>query len=402
MRNPARSAESTRKAYEMRDRVSERERFYLASHYEIFSTGNLEAARKTLESWAHAYPRDSDPSPNLLMVYEILGDYDKALPAAKEALRLAPDSPATYSDLVSVYIYLDRLEDAKATAKEALAHNLDSTGLHIYSYEIDFLQHDPEGMRREAAAIRAQASHGNVMLELESLSAAYAGKFARARDFTQQAAETAKRAGDSTEAAAYLVEEALSEALAGNREFARRQAHAALALANDKDTERAAGTALALVGDASEAARLARDLTKRFPENTQIEIETTTMEAGILLSRGEAGKAVELMAKIAPYEFAGDPASVVAFVRGEALLAAHEGATAAVQFQKILDHPGIPRNFVPAALANLGLGRAYVLMGETGKARDAYQRFLGIWKDADPNLAVLGQAKAEVAKLNPK
>ena len=402
MGDTARAAESARKAYELRDRVSDSERFYLASHYQMFTTGNLEAARKTLELWAQNYPRDSRAFSNLEKVYNTLGEHEKALAAAKESFRLNPGAASAYREVVTGYIFLNRLEEAGAAAREAQAHNLDFPILHMYLYQIDFLRHDPEGMLKEAALVKAKPGYGNLMLDLESYSAASAGQFARARDLTGQAAEGAKRAQNDEEAASYLAEEAMAEAVAGNREFAKRQARAALAVSKDKsrDVERMAGTALALVGDSSGAARLSADLSKRFSEDTQVAITGAMIQAAILLNQGEAGKAIDALAAIAPYDLTGgDDTAASAYERGQVRLAARQGAAAAVQFRKVLDHPGVTRNFVAGALAHLGLGRAYALTGDIGKARDAYRDFLTVWKDADPDAMALRQAKAELATL---
>jgi eukaryotic-like serine/threonine-protein kinase len=402
MGDTARAAESARKAYELRDRVSDRERFYLASHYEMFTTGNLEAARKTLELWAQNYPRDGSPFSNLEKVYNTLGEHEKALAAGNESFRLTPGAAAPYREVVTGYIFLNRLQEAEAAAREAQAHNLDFPILHAYLYQIAFLRHDPEGMLKEAALVKAKPGYGNVMLDLESYSAASAGQFARARDLTGQAAEGAKRAQNYEDAASYLAEEAMAEAVAGNREFAKRQARAAIAVSKDKsrDVERMAGTALALVGDSSGAARLAADLSRRFPEDTQVAITRAMIQAAILLNQGEAGKGIAALAQIAPYDLTGgDDTAASAYERGQVLLAAHQGAAATVQFRKVLDHPGVTRNFVAGALAHLGLGRAYALTGDIGKARAAYLDFLTLWKDADPDAPALRQAKAELATL---
>ena len=402
MGDTGRAAESARKAYALRDRVSDRERFYLASHYEMFTTGNLEAARKTLELWAHNYPRDAMPFSNLERVYNTLGEHEKALAAGQESFRLSPDAASAYRELVTAYIFLNRLQEAEAVAKEAQAHHLDFPILHIYLYQIDFLRHDPEGMKREAALVSAKPGYGNLMLDVESYSAASAGQFVRARDLTRQAAVGAQRAQDNEDAASYLAEAAMSEAVAGNREFAKRQALAALALSKDKgkDIERMAATALALAGDSSGAARLAADLSKRFPEDTQVAITGAMIQAAILLNQGEAGKGIDALAAIAPYDLtSSDDTASTAYLRGQVLLAAHEGAAAAVQFRKVLDHPGVTRNFVAGVMAHLGLARAYALTGDTGKARAAYQSFLAAWKDADPDVPVLRQAQAEFARL---
>ena len=229
---------------------------------------------------------------------------------------------------------------AEAVAKEAQAHHLDFPILHIYLYQIDFLRHDPEGMKREAALVSAKPGYGNLMLDVESYSAASAGQFVRARDLTRQAAVGAQRAQDNEDAASYLAEAAMSEAVAGNREFAKRQALAALALSKDKgkDIERMAATALALAGDSSGAARLAADLSKRFPEDTQVAITGAMIQAAILLNQGEAGKGIDALAAIAPYDLtSSDDTASTAYLRGQVLLAAHEGAAAAVQFRKVLD-----------------------------------------------------------------
>jgi serine/threonine protein kinase/tetratricopeptide (TPR) repeat protein len=396
-----RAAESARKAYELRDRVSDRERFYLASHYEMFTTGNLEAARKTLELWAQNYPRDGAPFSNLEKVYNTLGEHEKALAAGQASFRLSPGAASAYRELVTGYIFLNRLDEAQAVAKEAQAHNLDFPILHIYLYQMDFLRHDPEGMRKEAAVVNAKPGYGNLMLDVESYSAASAGQFVRARDLTRQAADGAQRAQNNEDAASYLAEAAMSEAVAGNREFAKRQASAALALSKDtgKDIERLAATALAMAGDSGGAARLAADLSKRFPEDTQVGIAKVMIQGAILVNQGEAGKGIDALAAIAAYDLSGDDTTSSAYLRGDAFLAARQGSAAAVEFQKVLDHPGVTRNFVAGAMAHLGLARAYVLTGETEQARAAYQHFFQVWKDADLNLPALQQAKVEFGRL---
>jgi len=401
MGDTARAAESARKAYDLRDRVSDRERFYLASHYEMFTTGNLEAARKTLELWAQNYPRDASPFSNLEKVYNTLGEHEKALASGKESLRLTPGASAAYREVITAYIFLDRLAEAEAAAREAQAHKLDFPILHIYLYQIDFLRHDPEGMRKEAAVVGARPGYKNLMLDVESYSAAAEGQFARARDLTEQAAEGAKRDQNSEDAASYRAEEAMAEAAAGNQEFAKRQAQAALSLSKDKgkDIERLAGTALAQAGESNVAARLADDLSKRFPEDTQVGINRTMIEAAIFLNRGDPGKAIHTLAPLEPYELTGDDTTSPAYERGQAFLAARQGAAAAVEFQTILDHPGVMRNFVVGAVARLGLARAYGLTGDVVKARAAYQLFFEVWKNADPDLPALLQAKAEFARL---
>ena len=398
----ARAAENTRKAYELRERVSEREKLYITSHYEEFVTGNLEAARKTYELWAQTYPHDDTPRGNLALIYVALGEYDKALAAQQETLRLSK-SGLSYTNLVSGYVTVNRLDEARATAQEAQAHNLDSP--HQTLYFIDFLQHDAAGMEREAAALMGKPGFEDVMLESESDTVAYAGQFAKARELTRRASESAQRADEKETAAGYVAEAALREALVGNMSLAKQQAQAALALSTGRDVEAISAIALGLAGDAAQATRLAADLAKRFPEDTIAQFNyLPTIRAAIFLRGGSATKAIEALVPIAPYEL-GSPAQTVPYalypiyVRGEAYLASHQGTEAVAEFQKILDHRGIVLNEPIGALARLQIGRAYAMQGDSGKARAAYQDFLTLWKDADADIPIFVAAKAEYAKL---
>jgi tetratricopeptide (TPR) repeat protein len=409
MGQTARAAENTRKAYELRERVSERERFYIASHYEEYVNGDLEAARKIYESWAQTYPRDDLPPGNLAGNYFTLGEYDKALSAAQEALRLDPGHGSAYAALVVLYTFLNRLDEAKATAQDAQAHNLASPSMHLYLYMIDFLQHDVAGMEREAAGLMGKPGYEDVMLYTESDTAAYAGQFSKARELTRRAADSAQRADEKETAAGYEAEAAVREALIGNLGLARQQAHTAVALSGGRDVYAISAVALGLAGDSAQAMRLANDLSQRFPKDTMVQSEYLPMIRGaIILGSGSASKdavkAIEVLAVAAPYEL-GNPVQTVDFnlypvyLRGQAYLAARQGAEAVAEFQKILDHPGFVLNEPVGALAYLGLGRAYSMQGDTAKAQAQDQFFLNLWKDADSDLPILKEAKAEYAKL---
>ncbi len=424
MGESARSAENARKAYELRERVSERERFYIASHYEHYATGDLEAARKIYELWAQTYPRDEAPLASLHFIYTELGAYDKALAAVREALKLNSGNGLDYANLVFAYLNLNRLDEARATAQEAQRHNLDSPFVHTGLYLIDFLQHDAAGMEREAARLMGEPGYEDVMLDYESDSAAYEGQLVKARELTQRAADSARRADEKETAAGYLAEAAVREALVGNIGVARQQAQAGLALSDGRDVEAVSATALGLAGDSAQAMRLANDLSKRFPKDTMVQSEYLPMiRAGGILGGGKASKqvdkAIDALAAAAPYELGinADAALYPAYLRAEAYLAAQQGAAAAAEFQKVLDNPGVVQNEPIGALAHLGLGRAYALEarlsrhGENddvkpplqpdafAKARAAYKDFLTLWKDADPDIPILKEAKAEYAKL---
>jgi hypothetical protein len=263
---------------------------------------------------------------------------------------------------------------------------------------VDFLQHDTAGMEREAAMLMGKPGHEDITLDAESDTARYGGGFAKARELTRQAIDFAQRADQMEAAAEHQAEAAVHEALVGNMTLAEHQALAALALASGKSVEATSGIALGLAGDSAQAARLAADLGKRFPEDTIVRFEyLPTIRSALALRSGDAAKAIDSLAAAAPYELV--TGLYPAYLRGEAYLAAKQGAPAGVEFQKILDHPGVVENDLIGALAHLGLGRAYALAGDSAKAKTAYQDFLALWKNADPDIPILQQAKAEYAKL---
>ncbi|MGA9999203.1 MAG: tetratricopeptide repeat-containing serine/threonine-protein kinase, partial [Candidatus Acidiferrales bacterium] len=411
----ARATENIRKAYELRERVSEREKFYIVSHYEHFVTGNLEAARKTYELWAQTYPRDRAQTANLENIYDALGDYEKVLAVSKELLKLNPESGSSYTDLVGSYLNVNRLDEARATAHEAQVKNLDNPGNHQTLYTIDFLQHDAAGMEREAAGLMGKPGFEDNILYTESDSAAYAGQFSKARELTRRASESAQRADEKETAASYEAEAAVREAVVGNMSLAKQQAQAAVALSTGRDVEAISAVALGLAGDAAQATRLAADLAKRFPEDTIVQFNyLPSIRAAIALQEGSAIRAIEALVPATPYELGscGWPFIFVLYpiyLRGEAYVAMQQGSPATVEFQKILDHPGVVQNEPIGALAHLGLGRAYALEAQSAqgpdadaalaKARAAYQDFLTLWKDADPVIPILIAAQSEYAKL---
>jgi len=405
MGQTARAAENTRKAYELRERVGERERFYIVSHYELEAVGNIEAARKTCELWTQTYPRDVIPTVLLSAIYGGVGDFDKALSASQTALKLDPGSGIVYANLVGNYMNVNRLDEARTTAHEARAHNLDNPSIHSFLYTIDFLQHDVAGMEREAATLMGKPGFEDNMLYGESDTAAYGGQFAKARELTRRASDSALRADEKETAATYEAEAALREALVGNMSQAKQGAKAALTLSNGKDVEALSAIALALSGDVVQATRMATDLAKRYPEDTIVQYDYLPMiHAGAAIQSGSPTKAIEALAPSAPYEF-GSPAQSVSFalypvyLRGEAYLAARQGSTAAAEFQKILDHLGVVTNEPIGALAHFGLGQAYAISGDAAKAKTGYQDFFALWKDADPDIPILKEAKTEYAKL---
>jgi tetratricopeptide (TPR) repeat protein len=402
---PSLAAENTRKAYELRERVTERERFYITSRYYEYVIGDLEKARQSYELWAHTYPRDVVPAGNLNVICDYLGQYDKALAQSRESYRLVPDG-LSYSNLVNAYLFLNRLEEARTTAEEAQTKNLDSPYLRVNLYALAFLQNDAAGMAQQVAWAAGKSGVEDALLEDEADTAAYSGRLAKARGFSRQAVASAERAEEKETAAGYEADAAVREALFGNEAEARQRAAAVLALSTGRDVQYGAALALALAGDAHRAQALADDLGKRFPEDTIVQFNyQPTIRAQFALERNDTSRAIEALQAATPYELglpgtgSFTPGLYPVYVRGDAYLAAHQGIEAAAEFQKILGHHGVVQNGSIGALAHLGLGRAYVLQGDTGKASAAYQDFLTLWKDADPDIPILVVAKSEYAKL---
>jgi serine/threonine protein kinase/tetratricopeptide (TPR) repeat protein len=396
----ARAAESARRAYELRERTSELEKLSISSYYELFVTGDLEAARRANELWAQTYPRDAEPRSFLCVIYGYLGEYEKTLTATQESLRLDPTNGYDIGNLAYVYLFLNRLDEAKATAEKAPARDFDVPLLHRAIYGVAFLQRNSAGMEHEAIVVKGKPGLEDLVLDEQSNTAAYSGEFSKARDLSRQASDSAQRADEKETAAGYKAEAALHEALVGNMDLAQQQARTALAQTDSLEVEAMSAIAFGLAGAPAQATRLASDLGKRFPENTIAEFQYLPMiRAVILLRRNAADKAVEELEAAAPYELGTALPLYPAYLRGGAYLAAKKGAAAGVEFQKILAHPSVVLNDSIGALAHLGLGRSYAMTGDNAKAKTAYGDFLALWKDADPDLPILKAAKAEYAQL---
>jgi eukaryotic-like serine/threonine-protein kinase len=393
MGQTVRGAESIRKAYELRERASDREKFNITAQYERAVTGDLEALQKTCELWVQTYPRDVVPLVMLQGTYREWGEYDKSLAASQQAVKLNPESSILYGNLVQGYLENNRLDEARAAAQEAQAHNLDSQ-IHHYLYEIDFLQHNAAGMEHEAEKLGKS--------EVESRAAVYAGQFAKARKLTGNSSQSAQRADAKESTATSEAQAALEDALVGNMASAKKRAQTALALSTQKDIEAPSAIALGLAGDSDRARRLTSELTKRYPEDTHVRLYyLPIIGAAAALGSRSPTQAIEALAPTSSYELGSIwqlPLYIV-YMRGQAYLAAHKGAAAAGEFQKILHHPSIILDDPIAALAHLGVARGYALSGDAANAKTAYQDFLALWKDADPDIPILKEAKAEYAKL---
>jgi len=400
-----RCAENTRKAYALRERASESEKLAISSFYDLVVTGNLQAARTSFQAWAQTYPRDEEPQVYLWFAYASMGDYPKANAAALQALKLNPGSGNNFVNLAYSYQWINQLDQAKTTVQESRAHNIDSPWLSLVLYTVNFLQHDAAGMQTQVADAAGKPGIDDQILFLQSETAAYRGQFANAQKLARRAADSALRTDQKETSAEYLSHDAIRQALAGNIAVAKQQAQAALATSNSRIAESFSAIAFGLAGDSGQAERLAAGLNKRFPEDTAVQFNFLTMtRAAIALQSDNAQQAIQALSAAAPYELAQGNGSFTfslypVYLRGQAYLAAKQGAAAAAEFQKILDYSGVVGNEPLAALAHLGLGRAYALAGDSAKSKTAYQDFFALWKDADPDIPILKEAKAEYAKL---
>jgi tetratricopeptide (TPR) repeat protein/predicted Ser/Thr protein kinase len=391
---------NTTKAYELRDRVSDRERFFIESAYYDSVTGDLTKAQQAYELWVQTYPRDDSPLRSLSVIYSNLGLYEKALEKTRESVHFDPGSALNRSNLVSALLSLNRLEEARSAADEALAKNLDSSFLRFYLYQITFLQNDSEGMAKQVAWGTGKPGVEEALLDFEADTAAYYGQVRKARGFSRQAVASAKRGQGKEVAAGLEANAALREILCGNRAEARQRVAAALALSTGQGAQYITALVLSLAGDTVWPQKVALGLAKQLPEDTVTQfVGLPTLRAQLALSSNKTQEAIETLQVAAPYESGEALFLYPVYVHGQAYLAARQGSEAAVEFQKILDHRGVVGNHLIGALAHLGLARAYSLSGDTAKAKAGYQDFLTLWKDADPDIPILKEAKAEYAKL---
>jgi serine/threonine protein kinase/Tfp pilus assembly protein PilF len=403
------AVEPTLKAHELRERVSDRERYFILFLYDRQVTGNLQKELETIESWARTYPGD-------WQAWGVLGgwgtrgtgQYERGIQASEQALRLNPDLTFPYGGLVDHNLGLGRFAEAAAALQRAAERKLESPLFLVSRFYLAFLNGDEAGMKREIDRARGNLETENWMSHNQALVLARSGQMRNARIQWQHTIERAQQTGDREKAAIYLAAEAVCEAHFGNRGRAKERARAALELGKGRDVVYAAAFALALSGDSSGSQRLAEDLAKRFPEDTPVQFEyLPTLRALFALHDKAPSDAIERLQTALPYDLAMPGTAFYAkfgglypaYVRGLAYLEAGRGREAAAEFQKVLEHRGIVLADPIGALAHLQLSRALVLSGEKDSARSAYQDFLTLWKDADADIPILKEAGAEYAKL---
>ena len=395
--------ENTQKAFDRRERASERENLYISSHYYENVTHNFDRTIQIYELWRNTYPRDVVPAINLGALYNAIGHPDKAVAELLDARRLDPDSAFVYSNLLFAYLDLNRLDEAKAAFDEAVARGLDAEDFHIARYVIGFIEHDASSMKQQRDwAADKPADHD--LLGLDGLTAAYGGRLRAMEQLFRESEDSARRYGRKESAAEAQVSAAVIEAEFGRPNETRQLVKRALDTLKGEETETTAALALARAGDAASAEAMANDLGQRFPSDTLLNgLDLPTIRAAVELDRGNAGAAIRDLQTALPYDLAkGERVSALyaPYLRGQAYLRAGEGKAAEAEFEKILDHRGLAASLPQGALAVLGLARARALKGDLTASRMAYQDFLALWKDADPEIPVLQQARAEYARLH--
>jgi DNA-binding winged helix-turn-helix (wHTH) protein/tetratricopeptide (TPR) repeat protein len=403
LNQPNRAAENSRKAYELRGRVSERERLTIEATYYQYATGELEKSISSLELWQQIYPRDHERY-NIDIIYRKIGNPEKALEEGLHALQLAPESAWNYENLATDYVNLNRLDLADDIYKLSDQRHLVAEGRARSLYLLAFLRGDIVQMAQRAASVAGKPDEEDAMLASQADTAACYGKAKEARQLTRRAMESVLQKDVKEIAAAYQAEAAEIEADEGRREQAHADAIASMRLASNREVQRMAALALARSGDMPRAEKLAAGLDRDFPLDTMVQSYwLPVIRAAIALQRRDPDKAISLLESAKTTELGGSgptsPSMFPVYLRGEAYLMLHDGNRAAAEFQKFLDHRGLVRNSPWGALARLGMARAYAMQSDITKARIAYRDFLTIWKDSDPDLPLLKQAKTEYAKL---
>jgi tetratricopeptide (TPR) repeat protein len=400
---PSLALEYASKAYQLRDRINEREKLGIAAAY-FQATGEVAEEAQVYELLIADYPRDDVPHGSLAANYANLGQYDKALAECLQAFRLAPDNVLSFANLGGAYLNLNRLDEAKATLDQSLARKIDGEFLRGNLYLLAFLRGDTAQMEQQVAWAAGKPGDEDVLLSTQSDTEAYYGRLGKARDFSRQAVGSALRAHSRESAALWQVNAALREAELSNLVSARQGVTAALRLSAGRDVKVVSALTLARTGDLPRAKALAGELEKNYPLNTLLKLYwLPTINAAIYLTKGNSLQAIEDLKVAAPYEL-GQAGTFISYlypiyVRGQAYLLAHNGTAAAAEFQKLLDRKSIVQNFVTGSLAHLEIGRAYAMAGETTRARTAYEDFFTLWKDADPDIPILRQAKREYTTL---
>lgn len=407
MWEPDLAAESIRKAYELRERASDPERFFITMSYHLQATGNLEEAQRTGELWQKTYPRALDALTLSSLVYQSIGNFQKSVEVCKRAIEINPSFPPGPANLAWTYLALENYVDAERTVQQASERKLVFPDLLILPYVIAFYKGDRVKMERAAAQAMNSPGAADWITNIEAFMLAYAGHLEQARTTTRRAMDMAAQAHQPERAAMFEAGAAVREAFFGNGSEAKQKAQAALGLSHNRDVEYGAAFAYAVSGDSAKSQALVNDLNKRFPEDTCVRFTyVPTVRAVIALNGGNSAEAIDVLKAAEPYDVAfpcswfgsfGDLYSP--YVRGQAYFAAQRYAEAAREFRKVLDHPGIVLVDPVRVITHLQLGRTFAISGDKTKAKAAYQDLFALWKGANGDVPILKEAQAEYARL---
>jgi len=390
------------KAFDLKERASERERLYISSHYYDIVTGDLEKAIEIYEQWVQTYPRDTAPRDNLALRYQAIGQQEKALASSSEAMRIDPKDVYAFQNVADAYERLNRFDEARAVAERAAAQNM-GRSVHFTLYDLAFIRGDEAAQRHELELAIGKPDEPILFL-IHAHAECSLGKLQPARDAYAQSESASQRLGYKEFNGVILADQATCEAELGNLKEARQKISDALAISQDRSTRTSVVQLLARTGDTARSQKVADDLVREYPTDILLnKVFVPLAQATSDLQRNQPAQAVARLEIATPYELGSSPGAAgfwVNYIRGEAFLGSKQGAKAAAEYQRILDHRGIDPLNVTYNLSHLGLGRAYALQGNTAPAKSAYQDFFAAWKDADPELPVLKQAKAEYEKLH--
>jgi len=394
-----RAVDAARKAFDLRERVSDRERFYISDHF-YTATGDIDKERQTLELAVRSFPNDSSAYANLALVYDLfLGQFDKAIEQANGFTRLEPTAPFGYAHAAGSYTALNRLEEARATLQRAVEMKADNLFIHQQQYELAFLTGDNDGMQRQMKWAEGKPSEYLLLNEAAAVAASH-GQIQKSRELAKRSTELTDRLGFKGTTASTEAVWAIAEGEAGYPARARELAASSSALAHARNNLEPVAVALAMIGDASRAQTITEDLNRRFPDDTLLRnVWVPCVTALTALGRKAPEQAITALQAATSYEMGTTQGMFPIYVRGLAYLQAKRGADAVAEFQKIVDHRGIAPVAPEHSYAKLGLARAYAMTGDSAKARAAYQDFFALWKDADADVPVLKEAKAEYEKV---
>ena len=402
-------AQNIAKAYELRNRVSDQENYFITFNYHRQVTRNLELARQTLESWTQQYPRDLNAHGFLAaFTTQGSGHYDKAVEEGQKAIELDPDYSIGYENVAFAYIYLNRLPEAEALLRKASERKIEAIEFSLCRYFIAFLRNDQAAMEKEMTQRQAKLEAQGWFEHQEALTLAYQGRLKEAARLSDRAVTLSRQAGLRERAAQFEGARAAWNALFGIREEGQRNAAAALSLYRSRDADYGPAFALALLHDSAQAHKIEADLEKRYPEDTSVQFSyLPALRALEALNQGDPAKALEMTQVATPYDLAVPGTAFYSgaffgalypvYVRGLAYSRMGRHREAAAEFQKILDHPGIMLNDPMGPMARLQLARALSASGDRAKSAAVYKDLLTLWKDADPDIPVVQEAKAESA-----